>query len=245
MDALSALWEFLSDPANWSGTEGIPNRVYEHIQLSGLSLVIAMLIALPVGLFIGHTRRFSFLAISIGNLGRALPSFAVLALVLPFTLHHLPGLGFYPSLIAMILLAIPPIITNTFIGISGVDDDTLEAARGMGMREIQVLRRVELPLAAPLIVAGLRTAAVAVVATATLAALVAWGGLGRFIIDGFAQGDDAKMLTGAISVALLALVTELGFGFLQRSVDPTRGERKRRAIVPGSQSVSPPESLAL
>jgi osmoprotectant transport system permease protein len=237
MDALKALVEFLSQPDTWTGVEGIPNRVYEHIQLSALSIVVATLIALPVGLFIGHTRKFSFLAISIGNLGRALPSFAVLALVFPFTLRTLPGIGFYPSLIAMTLLAIPPILTNPYAGISAVDADTLEAARGMGMREREVLFKVEVPLAAPLIVAGMRTAAVAVVATATLAAIVAWGGLGRFIIDGFSQGNDAKMLTGALSVALLAIATELAFGLLQRAVDPSRGERKRKAVLPGERPI--------
>jgi osmoprotectant transport system permease protein len=237
VDSLRALIEFLSDPTHWQGVEGIPNRIYEHIQISGLSVLIASLLALPVGLYIGHTRRFSFIAISVGNLGRALPSFGVLALVFPFTLHHLPGIGFYPSLIAMTMLAIPPILTNTFIGIQGVDADTIEAARGVGMNERQILSRVEIPLAAPLIVAGLRTAAVSVVATATLAAIVAWGGLGRFIIDGFAQGDDAKLLTGALLVALVAITTELAFGFLQRAVDPTRGERRKQAILPGYRHV--------
>jgi osmoprotectant transport system permease protein len=188
--------------------------------MSLLATVVATLVALPVGLYIGHAKRAQFLAVSVGNIGRALPSFGVLALVFPFTLRYsllqFGGLGFSATLFALILLAIPPILTNTYIGVDGVDPDVIEAARGMGMSGWGILRRVELPLAAPLIIVGIRTAAVAVVATATLAALVAWGGLGRFIVDGFATRDQAQIVAGAILVALMAIATELLFTGVER-----------------------------
>jgi osmoprotectant transport system permease protein len=197
--------------------------------MSLLATVIGTLIALPVGLYIGHAKRAQFLAVSVGNLGRALPSFGVLALVFPFTLRYsvlqFGGLGFSATLIALILLAIPPILTNTYIAVDGVDPDVIEAARGVGMNEAELLRKVELPLAAPLILVGIRTGAVAVVATATLAALVAWGGLGRFIVDGFATSDDAQIVAGAILVALLAIVTELLFALIERWVNPKTATR--------------------
>jgi osmoprotectant transport system permease protein len=217
------------DPANWSGPNGIPIRLLEHGYMSLLSVGIAAFVALPIGLLIGHTGRGAFLAISIGNLGRAIPSFAILAITLPITLGLGLGLGFWPTVIALVFLAIPPILTNTYVGVAGVDGDTLEAARGMGMTEGQVLRRIELPLAAPLVVAGLRTAAVQVVATATLAALVAWGGLGRYIVDGFATGRNDRILGGAVLVAALAIVIEVAFAALERLVSPRTASRRRRS----------------
>jgi osmoprotectant transport system permease protein len=197
--------------------------------MSVLATIIGTAIALPVGLYIGHAKRAQFLAVSVGNMGRALPSFGVLALVFPFTLRYsvlqFGGLGFSATLIALVLLAIPPILTNTYIAVDGVDPDVIEAARGVGMNETELLRKVELPLAAPLILVGIRTGAVAVVATATLAALVAWGGLGRFIVDGFATSDDAQIVAGAILVALLAIVTELIFALIERWVSPKTATR--------------------
>lgn len=220
MELLSHAREFFSDPARWEGPTGIPARLWEHAQISLLALAVAALIALPIGLYIGHTRRGEFIAVSVANLGRAMPSFGILAIVFPFTLRYLPGIGFYPTLIALTLLAIPPILTNAYVGIQGVDRETVEAARGMGLKEREVLVSLEVPLATPLIIAGLRTAAVAVVATATLAALVAWGGLGRFIIDGFAQGDDSQIVGGAVLVAGLAVVTEVVFAIVERVASP-------------------------
>ena len=229
MGVLSRAIHFLTAAHNWAGSAGIAHRLAEHAGMSVLATFLGTLIALPVGLYIGHAKRAQFLAVSIGNMGRALPSFGVLALVFPFTLRYSPlqfgGLGFSATLIALILLSIPPILTNTYIGIDGVDPDVIEAARGMGMDEAGVLRRVELPLATPLIVVGIRTAAVSVVATATLAALVAWGGLGRFIVDGFATRDDAQIVAGAMMVALLAMVTELLFAGIARLVTPKTATR--------------------
>jgi osmoprotectant transport system permease protein len=234
---ISRAIHFLTTAHNWHGSGGIAHRLAEHAGMSLLATVIGTLIALPVGLYIGHAKRGQFLAVSIGNMGRALPSFGVLALVFPFTLRYsvlqFGGLGFSATLIALILLSIPPILTNTYIAIDGVDPDVIEAARGMGMSEGAVLRKVELPLAAPLIIVGIRTAAVAVVATATLAALVAWGGLGRFIVDGFATRDDAEIVAGAALVAFMAMVTELLFSAMERLVSPKTATRVPFAATRG------------
>ena len=173
MDAFVGVIGWFGDPANWQGPNGIPARLLEHVVMSGLAIGIALLIAFPVGLYIGHTGRGAFLAVSLANIGRAVPSYAVLVIVFPLSIavDQATGLGdiaFVGTLLAMILLAIPPIVTNTFAGMRAVDADLVEAGRGMGMRGMQVLRRVELPVASPVILAGMRTAAVQVVATATL-----------------------------------------------------------------------------
>ncbi len=224
MNALSLAFDWLTEPANWSGPTGILIRLWEHTYMSVIAIVIAAAIALPVGMYIGHRRRFEIAAVQIANIGRALPSFGVLAIVFPLTLRYLPGIGFYATLITLVLLAIPPVLTNAYVGIKNVDADTIESARGMGMSEREVLFDLEVPLAMPLIIAGLRTASVAVVATATLGALVGWGGLGRFIIDGLAirslEVGEAMLVGGAILVALMAVITDLSFGLLERLSTP-------------------------
>ncbi len=225
MSVLEEVVRWLGDPANWSGDQGVPIRVLEHLRISAISVLAATAVALPLGLYIGHTRRGEVVAVSIANLGRAIPSFAILALAFPVSLRLGLGLSDWPAIAALFLLAIPPILTNSYVGVKGVDADTLEAARGMGMSEREVLRAIEAPLAAPLIVAGLRISAVQVVATATLAALVAGGGLGRFIVDGFKQGNDGMTQAGALLVALLAIVTELGFGVVERVAAPRHSRR--------------------
>ena len=236
MGLLGDVFAWFTSSVNLTGDFGWPARVFEHVQLSALAVAIAALIALPVGFFIGHYRRAEFLAVSIGNIGRALPSFGVIGMIFPFTLAYLPGIGFWPTLIAMVILGIPPILTNTYVGVREVDPDTVEAARGMGMSDRQLLTRVEIPLAAALILGGLRTSAVQVVATATLGAVVGWGGLGRFIIDGFAQGDDVQLLAGAILVALLAIAVEIVFALLLRVAVPKTGSRAAgRTIDPPLQ----------
>jgi osmoprotectant transport system permease protein len=226
---LSQVVQWFTDPQHWEGSFGVPARLLEHVITSGVSVGIAAVIALPVAMYIGHARRLEFLVVSVANIGRAIPSFGLLflsVLVLGLGLNFPPALR--PAvLIALILLAIPPILTNTYVGIQNVDPDTLEAARGMGMTESQVLTRLELPLAAPLIMGGIRTAAVQVVATATLAAVVGGGGLGRFILDGFATGDDPQIFAGALLVALLAIITEVFLGLLQRAVTPRAMSWKR------------------
>ncbi len=226
MDALTATLAWLLDPAHWAGTDGIPIRMWEHISISAVSVLAAAAIALPVGAFIGHTGRAASLAINLANIGRAVPSYAILVIVLPISLRLAPELGYDPSLglseiptfTAMTALAIPPILVGTYAGLREVDRDLVEAARAMGMRERQVLLGIEVPLALPVILGGIRTAAVQVVATATLGAVVAYGGLGRYIIDGIARNEHDRLFAGVVLVAALALVVEGAFALLQRAM---------------------------
>jgi osmoprotectant transport system permease protein len=213
MTVVNEVIAWLTDPAQWSGPDGIPVRTLQHLWYSLLATVIAGAIALPIGVFIGHTGRGAVFAINLTNLGRAIPSLGIIILV--FTLV---GFGIVPVLVALIALAVPPIVTNSYIGVRSVDRDVREAAEGMGMRGRQVLWEVELPVATPLIMAGIRTSAVQVVATATLAAFVGLGGLGRYLIDGLSQRDLAQVVGGAILVAVLSLLTELVLGRVQTLV---------------------------
>jgi osmoprotectant transport system permease protein len=229
MEIFLATLEWLQDPANYSGPNAIAVRLLEHIQISSQSLLLAFAVSLPVGLYIGHRRRFEFLAVTTGNLGRAIPSFGILGMFFIWTFNWPGVLGFWAVFFALFFLAIPPILTNAYVGIKGVDGDTVEAARGMGMTERDVLLRLELPLALPLIIAGTRTAAVQVVATATLGALASWGGLGRYIVDGLATQDRPQILAGALLVALLAVVTELAFGALERALAPRLSSSRPRS----------------
>jgi osmoprotectant transport system permease protein len=234
--------EFLGDLVawfveNWNGppAEAIPtgwnlgyvNRIWEHVWVSGWSVLTAMAIALPMASWLGHTKRGGLVAVSLVNIGRALPSFGIVALALPITIRiarNVPfiesGLGFLPTYIALVALALPPIFTNTYTGIRSVDPEVVESARGMGIRGPQILATVELPLASPVILAGIRTSTVQVVATATLGALVSYGGLGRYIIDGFALRDDVQIVAGALLVAALSIVTELAFSVAERWLVP-------------------------
>jgi len=207
--------QWFLDGSHWQGDFGIPNRLFEHVSMSVESLAVAALIALPIGVALGHIGRGGNLAINVSNVGRAVPSFALLVIAV-----QLVGIGFWPAFIALVALGIPPIVTNSYIGMREVDADVREAARGMGMRERAILWRVELPIASALIMAGVRTSAVNIVATATLAALVAWGGLGRFIVDGLAQRDTVQLFSGALLVALLSIAVELSLTALQRITTP-------------------------
>jgi osmoprotectant transport system permease protein len=217
MSFLASAAAWIADPAHWQGTDGIPTRVLEHVEITALSVAFAAAVALPVGLYLGHTGRAAFLAINVANLGRALPSLAMLAFALPLSFALGLGLGFWPTFLAMVPLAVPPILTNSFVAIRNADADTVEAARGMGMTEFQVLLAVELPAGLPIVLAGVRTAAVNVIATATLGALVAGGGLGRYIVDGLALQEYERLFAGALLVALLAVGTEGLGGVLERS----------------------------
>jgi osmoprotectant transport system permease protein len=218
MDAVSDVVAWLLDPVHWSGQDGIPIRIWEHVALSASALLVALLIALPLGLAIGHSRRGDLVAISLANLARAVPSYAVMVMALPLTLALDPanGLTTYPILLAMVLLAIVPILVNAHAGVRDVDPELVEAARGMGMRGLEVLRHVELPLATPVIVGGIRTAAVQVVATVTLGAILGYGGLGRYLIDGIARREYDRLWAGVVLVAALAILTELAFAWIQR-----------------------------
>jgi osmoprotectant transport system permease protein len=228
MKLLDEVVAWLGVGAHWTGPDGMLPRLGEHVALSALCILLAVAIALPLGLYIGHTGRGAALAIGVSNIGRALPTLAILGIVLTLTANLLPPYGFFliPTVVALTALAIPPIVTNTYAGLREVDPEALEAGRGMGMRELQLLRQVEVPLAVSAILAGLRISAVQVVATATLAAVLGAGGLGRLIIDGIAQHDDAQLFMGALLVALLSIGTELTFAWLQR-----------RAVSPGLRPV--------
>jgi len=215
MEILGSGVAWLLDAAHWSGSNGIPARILEHLALSGASLLVAALIAVPVGLYTGHTGRWGTAVLNVASTGRAVPSYALLLVF--FTLTG--ALGAPTTLPTLVLLAIPPLLAGVHVALREVDRDMIEAGRGMGMRELQVLRRVELPAGMPLILVGARTAAVQVVATATLGALVAGGGLGRYIVDGFAlRGAEgtARLVAGAILVALLAIATERLFTLVER-----------------------------
>ncbi|WP_157250769.1 ABC transporter permease [Nonomuraea typhae] len=218
------LTDFFGDPANWSGPGGIPMRLLEHLEYSLLALVLAIVIAIPLGLLIGHTGRGGVVVVISANLARALPTLGMLVL---FVLL-LGTASILPVIIPLVLLAIPPILVNTFEGVRGVDPELRDAAYGMGLRGGQVLGRVLVPVALPLILLGLRLSAIQVVATTTVAAYVGLGGLGRFVIDGFATKDYASVVGGSVLIVLFALVVQLAFTFIQRvSVSPGVSQRVR------------------
>lgn len=221
MTFVTSVWHWFATPANWQGVDGIPNRLLEHLGYSALALALATLIALPLGLLVGHTGRGGLLVVNIANAARALPTVGVLILVVIVV-----GIGITPVLVALVALAIPPILVNTYQGVRGVDADLKDAARGMGMTGRQVLLGVEVSAALPLILLGLRTAALQIVSTATIAAYVSLGGLGRFVFDGLARSDYPSVAGGAVLVALLALAAEAVFVLLSR-VMVSPGIRKR------------------
>jgi osmoprotectant transport system permease protein len=237
VNALLEGLRWIADPAHWSGPNGIPVRVEQQVLLSVVALAVASLIAVPVGLRVGHTHRWERLSLAVSNVGRAIPTFAVLSLSFLVIVNVWPkyAFGFWPTVVALVLLGIPPILVNTILGVRGVDADTVEAARGMGMTGKEVLMGLEIPLAMPLIVTGTRIAALQIVSTATLSALIGGGTLGRYIVDGAAQQDAAQLVAGAILVATLALVTEALFSILARASAPrltSRAVRISGAITP-------------
>jgi osmoprotectant transport system permease protein len=217
MEFVGEVVTWLTDPASWAGRNGIGIRLVEQVVLSAASLAVALVIALPLGLAIGHTNRGAGAVVSIANIGRAVPSLGWLGIFFPLVLLLQTGeSGYVTGIVALTLLAIPPIVTNTYIGLREVDRDLIEAGRGMGMRESQLLRRVEVPLALPVILAGIRTSAVQTVATATLAAVVSGGTLGVIIIQGINGGGRERLVGAGRRVALLSIGTELLFGLIQR-----------------------------
>lgn len=212
MSAVGDVVDWFADPAHWQGPGGVPTRLLEHLGLSAAALGIACAVAVPLALWLGHVGRGGPLAVNLANIGRAVPTFAVLVLL------AIGPLGFGPesTITALVLFAVPPILTNGYVGMREVDRDVVEAAKGIGMSPWQVVRTVELPLAVPLLLNGIRLAAVQVIATATIAALVAGGGLGNIILLGFGTQDQAAVVAGALLVAAFALVTELVFVVLAR-----------------------------
>lgn len=227
MDVITNLVAWFLDPGNWQGSTGIPARVAEHVWYSAIAIVVSIAVALPIGIFVGHTGRGGAVVINVLNSARAVPTFGIILLTV-----LVAGIGLLPVIVALVALAAPPIVTNTYAGIRSVDPETREAAEGMGMVGWQVVRRVEIPVALPIIMAGIRTSAVQIVATATFAAIVGLGGLGRYIIDGLAQQDLTQVLAGAILVAALSLLTEFSLSSLQKVVvsDGLQAQSKEAAI---------------
>ncbi len=221
MDFLSRVVEWFSTGSHWSGGAGALHRIVEHVSMAGGSVLVAAAVALPLGIWLGHTGRGGAVAVNVSNIGRAIPSFAILVIA-----AQVVGIGWKPAFAALVALAMPPMVTNAYVGMREVDADVRESARGMGMTGAQSLFQVELPVALPLVMTGVRTAAIQVVATATLAALVAWGGLGRFIVDGISQRDFVQVFAGATLVAALSILTELALAGVQRLLAP-RGLRTR------------------
>ncbi|GAA3140853.1 ABC transporter permease [Planomonospora alba] len=219
------LADFFADPANWAGPDGIPARLAEHLAFSGLALLVAAVIALPLGLWTGHTGRGASALTLAAGAARALPTLGLLVLVVLLT-----GAGsFAPVLIPLVALAVPPILVNTYEGVRGVDPELRDAAYGMGLRGRQVLLGVLVPVALPLVLLGLRTAAIQVVATATVAAYVGLGGLGRYVIDGLATQDYPRAIGGAVLVAGLALSVQGLSALLSRVAVSPGVSRRRRA----------------
>ncbi len=209
---------YLNDPFNWTRRGGILDLLGEHVAVSAVAVLAAMVVAVPVGIALGTSGRGSSAVVVLSNVSRAVPTLALLTL---FAVSPI-GFGNRATAIALAVFAVPPILTNTYVGFRGVDADVREAARGMGMSRGQVIGRVDLPLALPLVMTGIRTAAVQVVATAGLAALVGGGGLGRLINLGFGQQDYGLIIAGAIVIAALALLTEACLVLLSAAVTPGR-----------------------
>ncbi|MEF9887211.1 ABC transporter permease [Streptomyces sp. P9-A4] len=213
MTTLADTWSWLTTSGNWFGENGVWHRLGEHLFLTVVCLALSCAIALPVALVLGHLGKGGALAVNLSNMGRAVPTFAVLVLLL---LSPIGSYGSWPTVIALVLFTVPPLLTNAYVGMRGVDADVVRAARGMGMTGGQTLARVELPLALPLVLTGVRIAAVQLVATATVAALAGGGGLGRIITAGFNLASTPQVVAGACLVAALALLVEGVFEGVQR-----------------------------
>ena len=233
MRVFADVWDYLATAGSWTGRGGILDYLVQQLLLTGAALALAVGIGLPLALWLGHLGRGGFLAINISNVGRAIPTFALLALLVTADWPGIATFGPFgragiATLIALTLFALPPIITNTYVAVREVADEVKEAARGMGMTGWQQFRRVELPLATPLIAGGVRLALVQVWATATIAALVAGPGLGRIITDGFANSYYGKGIAGAVVVAVVAMALEVLAALAQRAVDPIPRAAQRR-----------------
>ncbi len=217
---MNLMWEWLLDGAHWQGPDGVPARLGEHLQYSAIAVAIAALIALPLGLYVGHTGRGKFLAVNLTGALRAMPSLGLLFIAVMWLGDDLSGDAAYlvPTELVLIVLAIPPILAGAYAGVQQVEPAARDAAQGMGMTGREVLVKVELPCALPLIISGLRSSVLQVIATATLAATVGLGGLGRFLIDGLAVQDYGQTAGGALAVAVLALAVDLLLALLERVV---------------------------
>jgi osmoprotectant transport system permease protein len=207
---MSSLWQFIIDPTN-----DFIGHTIAYLQICAFSIVIAIVIGVGLGVAVSRSAVLAFAAVNISGFLRAIPVIAFLIAALPYL-----GVGFEPTVIALIILGIPPILLNTYTGIRGIDPAIIDAARGMGMTRMQIISRIQTPLVLPIIAAGIRTAAVQIVATATLAAIIGAGGYGEYIIDGVNRLDNTAILAGAIPVAILAILVEVLLGWLQRALTP-------------------------
>jgi len=220
IEFLGEVIAWFGDPANWFGPAGILNRLREHVQITVAATAVSTVVAIPPAVWLAHRRIGGSFVVAAVNIGRAIPSFAIVVLFLPISIRLGLGIGFWPTFLALLFLAVPPMFTNSYTGVAGVDPDLVEASLGMGMTDHEVLMKVESPMASPVILAAVRVAAVQVVATATLGALVGWGGLGRFIVDGFAVRNNVVVFAGALLVAALAIVTDVVLSSVERHVVP-------------------------
>jgi len=241
---MNDLMTWLTDGAHWSGDDGIPQRLLEHLGYSAIAVLIAAVIAIPLGLFVGHTGRGRFVVVNIAGAARAIPSLGLLFISVLWVGPRLSGDAAFvvPCEIVLVVLAIPPILAGAYSGVEEVEPSARDAANGMGMRGFEVLTKVELPCALPLIFSGLRSGTLQVVATATIAATAGLGGLGRFLIDGLSVRDFGQMAGGAVLVALLALAVDVVFAVVQRfSVSP--GLTGRIAARRPAESLATPEPV--
>ncbi|MGB3827168.1 MAG: ABC transporter permease [Ornithinimicrobium sp.] len=217
---INLVFDWLTDPANWQGDRGIVSQTLTHLRYSFIALFLAALVAIPLGLYIGHTGKGRVVVVNVAGGFRAIPSLGVLFIAVLISLPRLSGEVAFaaPAIVVLVILAIPPILSGVYAGVAEVDPAARDAAIGMGMTGPQVLAQVEVPCALPLIFSGLRSGMLQIIATTTIAAIVSLGGLGRFLIDGQATQDYAEMAGGALLVAALALAVDFAFGLVQRFV---------------------------
>lgn len=246
MDVLGETWTFLTSAASWTGSRGILARGWAHVWISLVSTAIAAVIALPSGSVMAHRRIAPIASVAVVNIGRAIPSFALIALLFPLSLRYGFGLGFWPTSVALVVLGIPPMFANAYAGVAETPDATIEAARSLGMTDIQVLRRVELPFAIPLLTAGVRISSVQIFATATLGAFVGYECLGSFIASGLARGRSGQpeVLAGAILVAVSALIVDSAIGRSEERLAPWRSA-SRQSEEPETDGPVPARPQAL
>lgn len=234
------IFDWFLDPANWTGADSIPVQIGFHLLYSAIALAISLLIAVPLGVFIGYTGKGELVVAGLANALRALPTLGLLVLLFLLISPVVAGQLVYvlPTVIVLVLLAVPPILTGTYAGIQNADPDAVGAARGLGYTKFQILLHVQLPCALPLLLSGVRSSTLQIVSTATVASYLGLQGLGRFIIDGRAQGDYIQMACGAILVALLALGLELGFTGLGRVLVSPGLRRVTRTKRPRAQDTA-------
>jgi len=226
---ITDLFRWFGDPAHWSGPDGIPQRLLEHLGYTALSLVIALVIAVPLGLFVGHTGRGGVALVSAGNAIRALPTLGLVTFLFLLFTESVTS-----TIIGLVVLAVPPILAGTYAGLQATDHGVVDAAEGVGMTGWQRLWKVEVPISLPLVLGGIRNAVLQLVATAAVAAYVGLGGLGRFLLDGLAILDYSEVIAGAVLTTLLAIVLDVLFALVNRALVP-RGVRLATAAATGKK----------